>query len=70
MLSSIDIDKMIQKEIIERYKYNFDKNDLNAYYVFRQFLSETQVNVNDESRQKFEKKSDVTLQKRMLQYKK
>lgn len=70
ILSSIDIDQMIQKEIMERYNYNFDKNDLNAYYSFRKFLSETQTNKEDETRQLFEKNSNITLQKRMLEYQK
>lgn len=70
MLSSVDIDKMIQKEIMERYKYNFDKNDINAYNIFKQFLSETQINRGDATRQLFEKSSNITLQKRMLEYQK
>ena len=68
LLSSIDVDRMIQKEIMERYEYDFDKDDLNAYNIFRKFLSETQTNKEDETRQLFEKNSDITLQKRMMEY--
>ncbi len=33
--------------IIINYKYDFDKNNLDAFYKFRKFLSETQDNTED-----------------------